>query len=1112
MDSRDQTSGLIIPGYSIIEELGAGGMATVFLATQDRLQREVALKVMKPVAGVDTHNFAKRFIKESRIIAQLRHPKIVTIYDFDSADGLLYFSMEHLPGGTLSQRIKYGIDLDAAITIARDVADALAYAHARTVIHRDIKPQNILFHEDGSPVLTDFGIAEHKVMDADATRLTQINTMIGSPAYMSPEQITGQPLDQRSDLYSLGIVLYEMLTGRPPYQHGDTMALAMMQLTEPMPVLPQGLLQLQPILDRLLAKQPEERFASAQQLGETLAALAGDNATQIGPRPDQDATAPISKPAAPPEPMPPKRRRPLVPLAAALLALTLAAAGLYRYLAPSPEKQTPAIAAGLPPAAETRSRSAGNYESLALIDYANGEIERSLDLIARGLEAAPGDQRLSALRRRMETEKRIRSLLARAGSLERSGALDDALKLVDQGLGESPTHGDLLRLRERLKADLRAQRRQELAQMEAEGRRLLNSGDANAALERVSAGLALAPEHADLLKLHADAIEQLERSKAGDRLAEEARSLISQGRLDAAEAKLQRLRQRAPLHAATSDIAQAIRTAHEREKAEREQQLTEAARQRAAIEEKNQALTEDYLQRARTHWQAQALDEALAIVQQGLKRLPGQAALLALHSELLDAQQQRAEALEAARSAGEAALAASRATKARLSSSLEQAQALFRAGDYERAMAVVDRTIGKAPADHALHALRERIDAALRQRRQLADQVAACRRISPPTEPAAIAQAIDCWREILDAQPQTPIATASLSRLLDRLSHGIEEALKAGRIAQVEQLLALLVSTAPSDHRRADLEQRLASAKEARMLLPAMVSLKAGCFAMGSPDDEPDRQNDERSHQVCVDAFDLGRYEVRVQDFRRFVDATGYTSDAERSVDGGCWTLDPDATADEAWQQFADADWQTPIRGRRAGEDHPLACVSAKDASAYIDWLSERTKRRFRLPTEAEWEYAARSGTQRSRYWEAADQTCKHANVADRGNDWEGGFACDDGHEWAAPIGQLKASPWGLLDIFGNVWEWTCSTYHADFQGLENTCAARRDREARVLRGGSWYSGPSNVRAAYRERAFPETRYGFLGFRLASDPVEAQSRERSEPASRPQEPVRLTPR
>ncbi|MDY0022255.1 serine/threonine-protein kinase [Arenimonas caeni] len=246
-----------IPGYRILRPIGEGGMASVFLAVQESLEREVALKVMAPALAANPE-FAHRFLTEGKITARLQHPNLVTVHDIGHHGNVYYLAAEYIPGGTLKERIaEGGLGVGQILDIAGDIAGGLDFAHQKGFVHRDVKPGNILFRNDGRVVLADFGIA--KAMDGSNSS-TVAGTSIGTPDYMSPEQARGEPVDGRADLYSLGAVLYEMLAGVPPYQAADAFTVALMHVTHPVPELPEPFAWLQPLVNGLMAKDPAQRF------------------------------------------------------------------------------------------------------------------------------------------------------------------------------------------------------------------------------------------------------------------------------------------------------------------------------------------------------------------------------------------------------------------------------------------------------------------------------------------------------------------------------------------------------------------------------------------------------------------------------------------------------------------------------------------------------------------------------------------------------------------------------------------------------------------------------------------------------------------------------------
>lgn len=253
---------ILIPGFDIQGEIGEGAMATVYLATQRSLERKVALKVMAAALAADP-SFCERFLREGKTLARLSHPHTVTIHDIGNVGELYYMAMEYLPNGTLKERIAAGLTPEQGLAYIRQIASALGYAHAQGLVHRDVKPANILFRADGTAVLSDFGIA--KSLD-DRTQFTQAGFAVGTPSYMSPEQARGQDIDGRADLYALGVVLYEILVGELPYNGTDALSTALAHLTEPLPELPLHHGRYQHILRKLLAKDPAERYPDAAAL------------------------------------------------------------------------------------------------------------------------------------------------------------------------------------------------------------------------------------------------------------------------------------------------------------------------------------------------------------------------------------------------------------------------------------------------------------------------------------------------------------------------------------------------------------------------------------------------------------------------------------------------------------------------------------------------------------------------------------------------------------------------------------------------------------------------------------------------------------------------------
>lgn len=737
------------------------------------------------------------------------------------------------------------------------------------------------------------------------------------------------------------------------------------------------------------------------------------------------------------------------------------------------------------------------------------EFEEALTLIDDGLEQLPRDRDLLALRHKVREQRedhqnqRADTLLAKAESARARGQLQTTLDLIDEGLRVAPNRPDLLTLRAAVQAEVRRQTR--IASAVAEVRLLLEQNDPEQGRHRLSEAMSIAPDHPELLvlrnKLNARLQEQrearaalmlnrAERSLAKGDL-EETLMLVDAGlTLSPEHAPLMTLRskvvaaieeKRADILFAQAqdrrdggDLYEALKLVDEGLKLAPKHPRLRALRADIESGLKQREYVERAVDEARELLRDSALTESLARVEEALRVAPDNVELLQLQRLIL--REQDASQVQRSR---------------RIAEVIENAQENEAAGDIEQGLRLLDEALSTSPEDPRLVEYRDALRAKQNANQQRTRLAAECETLlaRDTSSLTGLVEARQCFSRLLALAPDDPEAEEGLTDVADAIATIATTALEAHDLTRADQAILALRELRPKHPDLAAFQREREIIN--RGLLPDMVRIEQGCFRMGSTANEPGREKDERAHELCVDAFLLGQREVTVEEFGRFVDAVGYRTDAERGVGGqyGCWALDDEAGGD-AWQYQPWAHWRTPNKYQRSRPDHPVSCVSWNDAQAYLSWLSKETGRRFRLPTEAEWEYAARAGTRTARYWgdKVDEKACRNASIADVEHGWDDGFACDDEHEWVAPVGRFRTNQWRLYDILGNVWEWTCSEYSASYNGGEAHCAPEASDAPRVLRGGAWNSGPAVVRSAYRNRNFPEARYNFVGFRVLLEP------------------------
>lgn len=799
-----------IPGYHIVRQLGRGGMSTVYLAIQQSVDREVALKVMSPALLVDP-DFGTRFLREARIAARLHHRHVVGIHDVGHAGDLHYIAMEYVPGGPLPCGDGKPLPPAQALRIAREIAGALAYAHDRGIVHRDVKPDNILLREDGSAVLTDFGIAHAQEA---ALRMTRTGAIVGTPHYMSPEQARGRGVDGRSDLYSLGVVLYEMLLGQVPYRAGDSLAVGIMHISEPLPRLPTRLAALQGLLDRLLAKEPAQRYQHGNEVAAAIDAL-------------EQAQPPWAEPAEVP-PLPgPLRARSATPLddLAPMFAVDRSTDAVPERTpdgrsepslgridelgadvdAPALRAQRERIAAPTPQRARSgRWLALGALLLMATLAWWNQDTLRHLlprtsfnDTLSRAQQALDAGH----LTGNQGDSARELFLAARAqdpdNDIARNGLEAVARRLLERGqqaLAEddlAAARSDLDAARELLGGGVAVD---QLAQAIRQRDSQRDTQDAtarslDAAAAALAAGRLVGDDGAAALYQRVldgdagNAIAQAGLRKCADELATQARTALAGGDIEGAVARSDDIARILPGYPGQTELLADISRARETARAAREAQLqglldrADASAQQGQLSGNADAALELYRQAAQ-------LDPANARVQQGLRRV-AQALLV-------------------------------RATAA-----IDDDNALAAARFIDEAAAIAPDLPDLRVARGELRELRERLDIAAHQQPLTPAQGAQVQRLVAAGERAAQAgqlmeppgiSAYDRYRAALAIDADSTAARDGLARLPAIARDLFARAISEGAPQRARGLLDVLRELAPEDPALPALSARLANA------------------------------------------------------------------------------------------------------------------------------------------------------------------------------------------------------------------------------------------------------------------------------------------------------------
>lgn len=1141
--------GMRMGHYRLVRKIGEGGMGSVFEAIQDGLNRKVALKVL-PTRLLSDAAYLERFQREARAAAGLNHPNIVTVYDIGQDRGHHFFSMEYVDGESLQKRLEREgkIPLQEALSIIIRIADALDYAwkHGK-MIHRDIKPDNILLTKEKHVKLADLGLAKST---QEETGVTTTDTAIGSPAYMAPEQArAAKDVDCRADIYSLGITLFHILTGKRPYEGGTPLAVQLAHQEQPLP----DPRQLEPsvtpsvcaVIRRMCSKTPEERYQTPEELLEDLekvregrppaASLPG---RQTGPRPAvQPGSRGRSTTAVPPV-QPPRHagRRPKpeeqgfrgkVILAGILLAIGAGIAAAVFFdknfgrpssppstgsnnpaftspslppdlVSPATSSTTPAAPVALPPQETAPPTPVATEKPPA----ESGSLSGMFSYAEKYAEQNPTD--FGEILNRFETVKE-RGL----GTEYEFQAEDQAKKW--RAKWDAAASAELEKRRKEAERLSQEGRFDEAAKLWKEFPGGLRTASAAASVEGETKKLAAAIDaltkdlEAQVEALVAKEAESLNESQVQnlDTLKSKVDLLLNKNPGPAGSATDPSKKPESAVFAYSDDQRQALATMAEKIQAA---QQNARAGQRAKV-------YEDFWKKYAQFMKEKKFNEAKSLVKSS--RAAADPAVLEQHlkdvrllEEIFERVDFNLESLigRTVRS-GEGSMKIRDVQGGKLIATDAGGGHLELGAESLEPELILDLSL-KSETDVKSIAYQKALFCFfLGPKEQLGKAIEAAKALSVDfslyesrlvpilivtSDPPGAAVEIEPRPEAKNFKPETPLRLEVQKNTVYSITfskEGFESLTRKVRVKNEGQYTAhaplkkakwppafledFEILSAQKDGRgnpiRKGTDKKTGYPLEVRLKETGMqlVLILAGSFAMGSPENERERGDDELQHPVkLTQPFYIGKYEVSHAEFKRFIQKTDYKTEAENGrgghvLEGGQWVARPEVN------------WKKP--NNESSDDHPVVLVSWNDAQEFLKWLNGNKGNRFHLPTEAQWEYACRAGT-RFRFCYGDDPESKDLSK----HAW---FTLNSGQH-PHPCGQKEPGPWNLYDVHGNVWEWC-----ADWSGLypsgeQADPSGPEEGSGRVFRGGSWCDVPTFLRSARRNRAEPSNSFTTVGFRV----------------------------